>query len=186
MPAASAINDHQLFLVRSPRRRSRDALHALRPTTGIPGLWKRTTNILRARVEQVKRFPANTSISTSNIGGAHPWDTGLNSMPGDCDFGGRVVGSRYSTGMQMPMLIDVGKGQTLLIAPDRPSVVLAPCRWVPGGAIKEPLHVPGLTALRQDYHEITTKPFIYHGSLLDFVMVCCGLHYPLFSYLLNG
>ena len=79
------------------------------------------------------------------------------------------------------MLIEVGKGQALLIAADRQSVVLAPCRWLPVGAIRESLHVLGLTALRHDYHEITTKPLVYHDSLLDFVMVCCGLQYPVFS-----
>ena len=79
------------------------------------------------------------------------------------------------------MLIEVGKGQTLLIAADRQSVVLAPCRWLPVGATRELLYVLGLTALRQGYHGITTKPFVYHDSLLDFVMVCCGLQYPLFS-----
>ena len=54
------------------------------------------------------------------------------------------VWSKYSARMQLPMLIKVGKGQTLLIAPVRQSVVHAPCHWLPVGAISE------LLALRRD------------------------------------
>ena len=80
----------------------------------------------------------------------------------------------------MPMLIEVGKGQSLLTVPDRQSIVFSPCRWLPIGAIRELLHVLGLTAFRQDYHGTTTKTLVYHDSVLDFVMVCCGLQHAIF------
>ncbi len=52
-------------------------------------------------------------------------------------------------------------------------------RWV-DHEVKRPRHVCRISSGQKATTKLPRNPLAYHDSLLDFVMVCCGLQYPSF------